>query len=267
MSGHDRQKTFPGSIMVPTAPTSPPRRSPTQPRSPVSPTSARWGDNVHSTSPVSPTYTLFPTSNNPRSRSPSSLTAPAPAILHNQPATSHSRHTSVQSIAKMPPIREDSSSIITDPGRRRSRSSFYQYGEDYITSWDRAGLTPSPTLRPGSWASSQSARSARSAAGTGVASSLGSGHSTHSVSAPARGGRDVGRTKHLEREREMWREREQDLERGSEGGESEPEKDLGKEVLIRKTWWRRWRRRIVVMLVVVALIGLGVGLAFGLRGR
>lgn len=50
----------------------------------------------------------------------------------------------------MPPIREHANSIFTDvttAAHRRSKGSFYQYGEDYITAYDRVGLTASPTPR------------------------------------------------------------------------------------------------------------------------
>lgn len=73
---------------------------------------------------------------------------------------------SLQSIAKMPPIHEDADSIFTDVGpasRRRSTRSggFYQYGEDYITTYDDLGGLPSPQppQRPGSVVSVRSARS------------------------------------------------------------------------------------------------------------
>ncbi|PSR94166.1 hypothetical protein BD289DRAFT_158946 [Coniella lustricola] len=83
-----------------------------------------------------------------------------------QQAVSPAHRMSVQSISKMPPIHEDADSIFTDVGpasRRRSTRSggFYQYGEDYITTYDGLGGLPSPQppQRPGSVVSMRSMRS------------------------------------------------------------------------------------------------------------
>lgn len=171
----------------------------------------------------------------------------------------------------MPPIREDANAIFTDVSHRRSRSSssaaaaaggggtgtggFYQYGEDYITAYDRVGIPVSPSTRPASRAGSIRSASSSTAPPTYYSGSgrRGTGSTRRSTVGSA-GSPDEG-TGH---------EGEGDLERGSEGG-SEVEKGLGAGVVAGRSWWRRRRRTFVVLLVVIVVTGMGVGLAFGLR--
>lgn len=164
----------------------------------------------------------------------------------------------------MPPIREDSNSIFADVAygaHQRSRSGFYQYGEDYITAYDQVGLTPSPTPRSTSRTSVHSVRSLRStrSARSGY-SGLSSVRWSQSAPGPSHG-IPQGNERNFE---EMDRER--DLEKGSVG-DSEAEKDFGKGLVERTSWWRRWRRSMVVSLVIIVVIGIAVGLAFGMHSK
>lgn len=243
--------------------------------------SSTASSSYSSSSNSSPSYTIPSPPPRPRSCSPTSTNScegpsppqPPPSAVLTPPApTQHTRRISLQSIAKMPPIREDanlahhnflrSTTPISDAAslraqKRRSnmssggRASFqYQYGEDYITAYDRVGLTPSPTPRPASRTSfySISARSEQ-------ASSASSNGRQGPASAP---------------------ETDRDLEKASQGESLETEKEMQiekhhvqdrrmAEQEDKRPFWRRWTRTFVFALVVIILAGLGVGLAFGLR--
>lgn len=270
------------SSKSPYSPPSPPPPSPTRSLSPImpsrplspsqgkSPTQAPNSPRPVSP-PISPILSQFPNSN--RSLSPP-LVTPATAVTRSP--SSHSRHTSLQSLSIMPPIREDANSIFSEvslAGQSRSRNSFYQYGEDYITAYDRVGLTSSPGPRS---ASRNSARSVSSSRRSGSVRSAKSRDSGGAYALPSGAGRSPwarpssdttsggSTTEHSGRETVMDGAR--DLERGPVSEpESEVEKIAMMETQPRISWWRRWRRFIFVLIVVLGLGGLAVGIIFGTR--
>lgn len=175
----------------------------------------------------------------------------------------------------MPPIREDANSIFSEvclAGQSRSRNSFYQYGEDYITAYDRVGLTSSPGPRSASRTSARSVSSSRRSGSVRSAKSRESGgySSPSAVRSPgARPSSDTTSGSTTEHSgREMAMDGARDLERGPV---SEPESELEKVAMVetraRMSWWRRWRRFFLVLIVVLGLGGLAVGIIFGTRSR
>ncbi|KAF3762253.1 hypothetical protein M406DRAFT_332637 [Cryphonectria parasitica EP155] len=201
----------------------------------------------------------------------------------------------------MPPIREDADSIFTDLSRatagslrqqQRPRSiagtnSFYQYGEDYITAYDRVGLVAPPgPMRPNSRTSMHSVRSARSARsslccsgpstvpvccsgleegdeegedgglGEGSRSGAGSAAGNTARESAGYGGGGSGSSSSGA---------PTDNEKGSVGW-GDVEKGLDdRRRRNNKSWWKRWRRVILVVLVILIVTGFAVGLAFGLQ--
>lgn len=235
-----------------------------------SPTSSNASSSSSNNS--SPTNNSFPSHQQP----PQIPQPPAAACLLPSTATSssnaHTRRSSLQSITKMPPIREDAyaantsfsllraaSSASTSTANHRTTTTTapfqYHYGEDYITAYERVGLTPSPSPRPASRTSMRSSPGPTAIAEAPPPSTQG---------APAGSERSVETEEALmEKEKEEamahHQRRRGDVETG--GGIGADEKGGSSSL----GFWRRWRRTVVFALVVLVLAGLGVGLAFGLR--
>lgn len=308
MSSDYKRRTFPGGMPSsdsPCPPPSPPPPSPTRSLSPsynspsLPPSPRRTPPpSLNADSPRSssdPNLSLFPHKIQQRPLSPQNQHIATAAAALIRPTTSHSRRTSLQSVSKMPPIREDRNSIFTDvatAAHRRSKGSFYQYGEDYITSYDRVGLTASPTQRPQSRTSvhsagggarslrrSASVRSAKSFTGKSRRSSRASSKYSAAVARSSlppesyrghhsRGSAGTAGTESTYTEGTRDQNRERDLEAGPV---SEPESELEKAVMaetrVKRSWWRRWRRFVVILMVVLGLAGLAVGIIFGTRSR
>lgn len=221
MQDTDRRKTFTGGAIFTTEATaspSPPTPLLSSPARSVSPVSVMRTLSP----PISPTTATTPTTAGGASRplSPPPITAPAAALINNTkgPAgSSHALRTSLQSaVPRMPPIREDAAGNGNGNGnggvgpgalgladvahrgsqQRRSRASFYQYGEDYLTSYERVGVParprstpapphPRPRPRPRRTRSGASARSSRSGRSARSGSSPRASASFSSSAAPS----------------------------------------------------------------------------------
>lgn len=155
------------------------------------------------------------------------------------------------------------------PGQGR-RASYYQYGEDYITRYDRVGVAASP-VPSGSTRTSlvypegvhfDPARLSQSHLG-GNTSRIGSRMTVGTSTWEEGGWGDIGR------DVEKAGSTSERSGSGRSGSTMTTEKaimrrDKGAEGRDR---WISWRRVLAFILAVLALAGIAVGIAFGVRGR
>lgn len=254
----------------------------------TSPSSSSLSLSSHCSTPAPPSAALLRDVVSDRSPSPAQRISP-----NISPA--HSRHASLASIAAltnaMPSIDENSlrmsstdalaalverrrnshlpatNSVGTDAGlggppglEQAQRASYYQYGEDYITRYDRVGIAISPTPSP-----SPSART-----------SLLFVDGVYPGRSPSRL-RTMSMVSTSAWEGDQWGDVRRDVEKaysevdgsGSGSGSETTEKVLMKslpgQTPERREPWISWRRALAVLIAVLVLAGIAVGIAFGVR--